>query len=119
MDNHHATYRTPVAIRQLKIALAIVFTLVVFEAVGGILSSSLALLGDAGHMLVDALALGLAWFAMAIAQRPATANRTYGYHRVEIMAALVNGIILVLVSIYIFYEACSESTAVFYAGCGN
>ena len=93
------------AIRKLKIALAIIFTLVVFEVVGGVLSGSLALLGDAGHMLVDALALGLAWFAMSIAQRPATANRTYGYHRVEIMAALVNGIILVLVSIYIFYEA--------------
>ncbi len=78
LDNHHTTSRTPVAIRKLKIALAIIIALVVFEVVGGVLSGSLALLGDAGHMLVDALALGLAWFAMSIAQRPATVNRTYG-----------------------------------------
>ena len=108
MDNHHVNSRTPQAIRRLKIALAIICTLVLFEVIGGLLSGSLALLGDAGHMLVDALALGLAWFAMSIAGRPATANRTYGYHRVEIMAALVNGIILLVVAIYIFYEACQR-----------
>jgi cobalt-zinc-cadmium efflux system protein len=56
-------------------------------------------------MLVDALALGLSLFAITVARRPATATRTYGYHRVEIMAALANGTTLVLVSIYIFYEA--------------
>jgi len=77
----------------------------VAEVVGGILSNSLALLSDAGHMLVDALALGLALFAMTLARKPATATKTYGYHRAEIMAALANGTALVLVSIYIFYEA--------------
>jgi len=91
--------------RPLKIALAIVLVVMVAEIIGGLLSNSLALLGDAGHMLVDALALGLSLFAMTIAKRPATSTRTYGYHRVEIMAALVNGTTLVLLSIFIFYEA--------------
>ncbi len=77
----------------------------VAEVIGGIFSGSLALLGDAGHMLVDALALGLSLFAMAVARRPATATKTFGYHRFEILAALANGTILVLVSLYIFYEA--------------
>ena len=89
----------------MKAALGIVLVVMVAEVIGGILSNSLALLGDAGHMLVDALALGLALFAITIARRPVTPTKTYGYHRVEIMAALVNGTILILVSIYIFYEA--------------
>ncbi|MFC1939586.1 cation diffusion facilitator family transporter [Chloroflexota bacterium] len=91
--------------RQLKIALGIVSVVMVAEVIGGLLSNSLALLGDAGHMLVDALALGLSLFALTIARRPATLSKTYGFHRLEIMAALVNGVTLVLVSIYIFYEA--------------
>jgi cobalt-zinc-cadmium efflux system protein len=89
----------------LKLALLIVTAIMIAEVIGGILSNSLALLGDAGHMLVDALALGLSLFAMNMARRPATETRTYGYHRVEIMAALANGVTLVLVSAYIFYEA--------------
>ena len=91
--------------RRLKYALVIVVAIMVAEVVGGILSNSLALLGDAGHMLVDALALGISLFAIAIARRPATITRTYGYHRAEIMAALANGVTLVLVAVYIFYEA--------------
>ena len=90
---------------RLKIALVIVLVIMALEIIGGILSNSLALLGDAGHMLVDALALGLSLFAITIARRPATPSKTYGYHRVEIMAALANGTTLVLVSLYIFYEA--------------
>jgi len=89
----------------LKIALGIVVAIMAFEVVGGILSNSLALLGDAGHMFVDALALGLSLFAITMARRPATPTKTYGYHRVEIMAALANGTTLILVSLYIFYEA--------------
>jgi len=106
MNHHHeASHLTATGSRPLKIALAIVLTVMVAEVIGGIMSGSLALLGDAGHMLVDALALGLSLFALTIARRPATPTRTYGYHRVEIMAALANGTILILVSIYIFYEA--------------
>jgi len=91
--------------RNLKITLAIVLVIMAVEVVGGIFSSSLALLSDAGHMLVDALALGLSLFAMTVARRPATATKTFGYHRVEILAALANGTILVLLSAFIFYEA--------------
>jgi cobalt-zinc-cadmium efflux system protein len=75
------------------------------EVIGGIIANSLALLGDAGHMLVDGLALGLTLFALNIARRPATLTRTFGFRRVEIMVALINGSILGVVSIIIFYES--------------
>lgn len=91
--------------KPLKITLGIVLVIMVAEIIGGFLSNSLALLSDAGHMLTDALALGLSLFAISLARRPATSKRTYGYHRAEIMAALINGTILILVSVYIFYEA--------------
>ena len=107
MSNQHseASHLTSRGTRPLKIALAIILVILIAEVIGGILSNSLALLSDAGHMLVDALALGLSLFAMTIARRPATLSKTFGYHRVEIMAALTNGTILVLVSLFIFYEA--------------
>ncbi len=105
MNHHSGDGRNATGDRALKIALAIVLVIMVAEVIGGILSHSLALLGDAGHMLVDALALGLSLFAITIARRPATPSKTYGYHRVEIMAALANGTILLLLSAYIFYEA--------------
>lgn len=107
MDNQpsKANHLTSTNTRPLKIALVIVVIVMVAEVIGGIVSGSLALLGDAGHMLVDALALGLALFAITIARRPATSTKTYGYYRVEIMAALANGAVLVFVSLYIFYEA--------------
>ena len=107
MDNQHgeAGHLMAAGSRPLKIALLIVVVIMVAEVIGGLLSNSLALLGDAGHMLVDALALGLALFAMTIARRPATPSKTYGYHRVEIMAALANGTTLVLLALWIFYES--------------
>ena len=104
-QHNEASQLNSMASRPLKIALVIVLVVMVAEAVGGTLSNSLALLGDAGHMLTDALALGLSIFAITIARRPATPTKTYGYHRAEIMAALANGTILILVSLYIFYEA--------------
>ena len=107
MANQHseASHLTSAGSRPLKIVLAIVLVVMIAEVIGGTLSNSLALLGDAGHMLVDALAIGLALFAISIAMRPATPTRTYGYHRVEIMAALANGITLVVLALWIFYEA--------------
>ena len=102
---HEASHIPFTGNRPLIIALIIVLSIMVAEVIGGLLSGSLALLSDAGHMLVDALALGLSMFALTIARRPSTPTRTYGYHRVEIMAALANGTTLVLISIYIFYEA--------------
>lgn len=107
MNNHQneAGHGNTTGRSRLKIALAIVIAVMVAEIIGGIISNSLALLSDAGHMLVDTLALGLSLFAITVATRPATPSKTYGYHRVEIMAALANGILLALVSAYIFYEA--------------
>lgn len=77
----------------------------VAEAVGGLLTGSLALLADAGHMFSDVAALGLSLFAIWIAQRPPTSTRTYGYYRTEILAALANGAALVALSVYILFEA--------------
>jgi cobalt-zinc-cadmium efflux system protein len=77
----------------------------IVELAGGLISNSLALIGDAGHMFTDTLALGLSLFALNLAKRPASQTKTYGYYRAEILAALINGTILVLVSAYIFYEA--------------
>ena len=91
--------------KPLKITLGLVLIIMVAEIIGGVFSNSLALLSDAGHMLTDALALGLSLFAMNLARRPATSTKTFGYHRAEIMAALANGTVLILVSIFIFYEA--------------
>lgn len=104
VNHSHATH-LPSGAWELKIALAIVLGILGLELAGGILSNSLALLGDAGHMLVDALALGLALLATSLAGRAATPSKTYGYHRAEIMAALANGSILTLTGIYIFYQA--------------
>jgi cobalt-zinc-cadmium efflux system protein len=90
-------------------ALAITFVLtaafMVAEIVGGLLTGSLALLADAGHMLSDALSLGVALFAVWLAGRPSTPNRSFGYKRAEILAALFNGATLVAISVWIFIEA--------------
>ena len=77
----------------------------VAEVIGGLLSNSLALLSDAGHMLTDNLALLLSFFAMTFASLPATDRKTFGFYRLEILAAFVNGIVLVLISFYIIYHA--------------
>jgi cobalt-zinc-cadmium efflux system protein len=75
------------------------------EAIGGWLVNSLALLADAGHMLTDVAALSLTLAAIWFAARPANAKKTYGYYRLEILAALINGVTLVLISLWVFYEA--------------
>jgi len=91
--------------KDLLIALSITVLMMIAEAVGGYFANSLALLSDAGHMLTDNLALLLSFFAMKFATMPATDRKTFGFYRLEILAALLNGIILVLLSIYIIYEA--------------
>ncbi|MDQ2942158.1 MAG: cation diffusion facilitator family transporter [Candidatus Dormibacteraeota bacterium] len=89
----------------LKVALALTCAVLVVEVAGGLVSHSLALLSDAGHVLIDAFALGLAWFAVAQSSRPADARRSYGYHRVSILAALVNAVTLIVIVLAIGYEA--------------
>ncbi|MEP6902512.1 MAG: cation diffusion facilitator family transporter, partial [Actinomycetota bacterium] len=90
-----------------KLKLALLFTAVYMfaEAIGGWLTNSLALLADAGHMLTDVAALTLTLAAIWFAARPATAKKTFGYYRLEILAAFVNGIALVLISLFVIYEA--------------
>ena len=79
--------------------------LMVAEILGGFWTGSLALLADSGHMAVDTAAVALALFALWVSKRPASAARTYGYYLTEILAALLNGVLLVLVSLWILYEA--------------
>jgi len=90
-----------------RLALSLVLTLlfVVIEAAAGFISNSLALLTDAAHNFTDVIALGLSWYALRIATQPAHAGKTYGYHRVGILVALVNSTTLILISFGIFYEA--------------
>ncbi|MCZ6625386.1 MAG: cation diffusion facilitator family transporter [Deltaproteobacteria bacterium] len=91
--------------RRLTSALVITSVYFVAEVVGGLLTNSLALLSDAGHMFSDIAALGLSLFAFQMARRPATTKRSYGYHRLEILAALINGLTLWLIVGVIFHEA--------------
>lgn len=86
-------------------AFLLIATFMVVEVVGGVITNSLALLSDAGHMLSDAAALGLSLFAMKLGERKATQSKTYGYKRFEIIAAALNGLTLIIISIYIFVEA--------------
>jgi cobalt-zinc-cadmium efflux system protein len=102
LTDHHHSDLTGKALRQAFLLTA--FILVV-ETAAGFASHSLALLADAGHVLTDVVALGLAWFAVAQAQRPADTRRTYGYHRVGILAAMANGGTLIVIVAAIGYEA--------------
>jgi cobalt-zinc-cadmium efflux system protein len=91
--------------RRLAIVLGLTTAYLIAEVVGGLLTHSLALLADAGHMLTDVAGLGLALLAIQFAERPATPERTYGFYRVEILAALINAVVLIGISVYILYEA--------------
>ncbi len=94
--------------RALTLVLALTATFTAAEVVGGLLTGSLALLADAGHMLSDNLSLGIALLAAWLAGRPATPEKSFGYKRAEILAALANGVTLVAISIWIFVEAYSR-----------
>jgi cobalt-zinc-cadmium efflux system protein len=91
--------------RRLQIALSITALFTLVEVVGGIITRSLALLADAGHMLTDSMALALAVFAFAISSRPPDHKRSFGYHRVQILAAFVNGLTLIAIVVWILIEA--------------
>ncbi|MBO0860321.1 MAG: cation transporter [Chloracidobacterium sp.] len=94
--------------RTLLIVLVLTFGYMLAEAIGGYLANSLALLSDAGHMLTDVAALTLSIFAVRFALRPATPRKTYGFYRLEILAALANGVTLIVLSILICVEAYSR-----------
>lgn len=100
---HHHTHG--MAKQTLRLAFFLTIIILGAELVGGLLSNSLALLSDAGHVLTDIFALGLAWFATAQAERPANASKTFGYHRVGILAALINAFTLIIITLWILFEA--------------
>ena len=105
MAGHHGHDHATADRRSLAAALGLILGLLAAELVVGILASSLALLADAGHMLTDAAALALALVAASVAQRPPRGSWTFGFRRVEILAALANGITLALVGIWIVYAS--------------
>jgi cobalt-zinc-cadmium efflux system protein len=100
---HTHTHRT--ARNSLRLAFFLTVIILIAELVGGLLANSLALLSDAGHVVTDIFALGLAWFATVQAERPANARKTFGYHRVGILAALVNAVTLIVIAFAILLEA--------------
>lgn len=91
--------------KRLSIVLGITLAFTVVEIIGGILSNSLALLSDAGHMIMDSAAISLSLFAVHLSMRPPSEKNTYSLVRIEIVAAFLNGITLVGLALYIFYEA--------------
>jgi cobalt-zinc-cadmium efflux system protein len=91
--------------RRLTAVLALTFTFMLVEFAGGWIANSLALMADAGHMLSDVGAIGLSIFALWFARRPARGAKTYGYLRLEILAALANGVTLVVIALVIFWQA--------------
>ncbi len=102
-DHSHAPSNT--SIRRLGWTLGLVLAYAGAEVAGGLMSGSLALIADAGHMLSDAASLALTMFAIHFARRPASATRTFGYYRAEILAALTNGVALIVVALLVFIEA--------------
>ena len=91
--------------KALMISFIIITGYMIIEAIGGFITNSLALLSDAGHMLSDSISLGVGLLAFTLGEKVANYSKTYGYKRFEILAAVFNGVTLILISIYIFYEA--------------
>ena len=108
MHNHPHTHiedLTQQTARRLTLSLVITLVFVFVEIAAGIFSNSLALLTDAAHNFTDVLALALSWWALRLTSQPANQNKTYGYHRAGILAALANSTTLVIIALGIFYEA--------------
>ncbi len=103
MSHDHSSSRDNV--KRLQIALVLTGSFMLVEVVGGVISGSLALLADAGHMLTDTMSLALATLAFTVSSRPADARRSYGYHRFQILAAFVNGLSLLAIVGWILIEA--------------
>lgn len=103
--HHHAPPRDSDGQRRVFLAMLLTGAFMVAEVVGGLISGSLALLADAGHMLTDTASLFLAWLAFRISRRPADPKRSYGYHRFQVLAAFVNGGTLLVIVAFIVFEA--------------
>lgn len=109
MGQDHGHDHTHGANKKVLLISFIIITLyMIVEAIGGFLTNSLALLADAGHMLSDAISLGIALLAFTLGEKAANYSKTYGYKRFEILATVLNGVTLLVIAIYIFYEAISR-----------
>src|SRR5260370_9377491 len=104
MNNRH-THTHGTARQSLRLAFFLTVIILVAVLGGGLIETSLALLSDEGHVVTDIFALGLAWFAIVQAEKPANARKTFGYHRVGILAALVNAVTLIAITFAILLEA--------------
>ena len=105
LHGHNHDYGLQKNRKALLIAIFVTGAIMVVEVIGGFLANSLALLSDAGHMLTDVSSLILSLVALQMTARPSSPTRTYGFYRMEILAALINGTTLILISAFIFYEA--------------
>ena len=108
MHNHshsHIGDLTKQTTKRLTLSLILTAAFVVIEVIAGVFGNSLALLTDAAHNFTDVIALGLSWYALHLATRPAHAGKTFGYHRVGILVALINSTTLILIAFGIFFEA--------------
>ncbi|MCT2535757.1 cation diffusion facilitator family transporter [Aquibacillus koreensis] len=99
-NHHHGANK-----KALFISFILIASFMVVEVIGGLVTNSLALLSDAGHMLSDAAALGLSLLAIKIGEKASSSTKTFGYKRLEILAAFINGLTLLAISLYIFWEA--------------
>ena len=102
---HKHVHGTAATGQRLALSISITIAFVIGEAIAGYFAHSLSLISDAGHNLADALALVFSWYGIWIARKPSTPQRTFGYHRVGILAALVNAVSLVVIALLIFWEA--------------
>jgi len=105
MSNHQHEHSNGTNKKVLLLSFFIITIYMIVEAIGGFVTNSLALLSDAGHMLSDSISLGIALVAFILGERVASQSKSFGYKRFEILAAMLNGVILILISLYIFYEA--------------
>lgn len=101
-DHHHGALKTAT---KLKYGIIITAVILILEVAGGILSNSLALLSDAGHVLADGIALSLSWYGVRQAARPSSSRMTFGYHRVGVIIAIVNAVSILIIAAIILYEA--------------
>ncbi len=102
---HMHNHTHGMAKQTLRLAFFLTLIILAVGVAGGLLANSLALLSDAGHIVTDLFALGLAWFAAGQAERPSNERKTFGYHRVGILAALLNAVSLIVIAVVISWEA--------------
>jgi len=103
--DHGDVFHSHAPIGKMKLAFFLTLIILVVELIGGIISHSLALLSDAGHVLTDIAAIGLSWYAMRQSEKPASEKFTFGYHRSGILAAFINAMTLIVIAVVILYEA--------------